>query len=855
MFGTLRNRTCRIIFIVSVRVSPLTPQSSLPTTPVNGDLYYDAAQGTFVFYDNGFWINLASQTDVASAATLDSAQFTAAVVQNSLVRITGSTISSLYGLTASTGGKQIVLYNEGTASITVYNQNVGEPTAANRISTPNGQNIIITTGESLALIYDAVQGAWVVASGSGGGGSSSGQAQEVAIPVSTSSLVVTFPIPLTNTTYVVMAQIVNITDVNPMYIPVTITNKTNLGFTATWNAPVPTGNYFLDYAVAGAQEQFGEGVIGILGTSVTVTLPIPLASTSYVVIDKRHVRWYLGRSLCICWQRHGSGREELPHGATDDLRHQHGQRQLRVRHHDWLGPRHGWHSHERFAYRHPRTSAAPRPNLAISTVSSGQLEGGYSLSYAMSAASTAGNMVASSAFYIDQEDQAKVLTVKFYYKANSGASNCNFSGTSSNSFAWAAYDVTNSVWLSTTGNFNLVQSSGVGYCTGTIQTGSSTQQIALCFYNATATSGAATLYLDSFYVGPQTAADGSGDDGLCRLHAHIRWHHNRQRHGYWVSAPCRRETTRTHLRLSWLDDDYQRAIHFLPSIRTYDGYDENLDSWRRRPRGCSFLWRFNFRPSWCAYLRKFHDFIRRGTLSPSRATTTSRVRRTFLVQLRRARSTTSTSITLRPQPRFNPTTQILYAAFTGYIVVPIAANAIYLTAGTVIELRVQYTGTVSSPLATGGASLFSVTRVSGPAVVAATESVNGRYHGVTATITSSLSTATYSTKDFDSHNAYSSGTLTIPVSGKYQINAGLSITGTFSTNNNTIIDIVKNGTQYSEVNFQANGSPSSANPNISDIIQCNAGDTINIQVSSNSSGPAINASNFRNYFSWARVGN
>jgi len=264
----------------------LNPQSSLPTTPINGDLYYDAAQKTFVFYDNGFWINLASQTDIASATTLDSTQFTATVVQNSLVRVTGSTASDLYGLTASTGGKQIVIYNEGTASLTVYNQNVGEPTVANRVSTPNGQNIIITTGESLALIYDAVQGAWVVASGSGSGGSASGQAQEVPILINTTSLVVTFPIALTNTTYVVMAQVVNTTDVNPMYIPVTITNKTNTGFTATWNAPVPTASYSLDYAVAGAQEQFGEAVVPALSTSVTVTLPIPLAGTSYVVIGE-----------------------------------------------------------------------------------------------------------------------------------------------------------------------------------------------------------------------------------------------------------------------------------------------------------------------------------------------------------------------------------------------------------------------------------------------------------------------------------------------------------------------------------------------------------------------------------------
>ena len=68
----------------------LNPQSSIPTTPTSGDVYYDATLSTFVFYNNGKWINLASQVDVASAALLNSVEFTAAVVQNPLVRIRGA---------------------------------------------------------------------------------------------------------------------------------------------------------------------------------------------------------------------------------------------------------------------------------------------------------------------------------------------------------------------------------------------------------------------------------------------------------------------------------------------------------------------------------------------------------------------------------------------------------------------------------------------------------------------------------------------------------------------------------------------------------------------------------------------
>ena len=155
----------------------------------------------------------------------------------------------------------------------------------------------------------------------------------------------------------------------------------------------------------------------------------------------------------------------------------------------------------------PTFGSGASGNLSIAATSS-SIEGVYSLNYVSSAATTQGNMVASSSYAIDAEDQAKVLTVKFYYKAASGASNCNFSGTSSNSFAWALYDVTNSSWLSSAGNFNLIQNSGCGYVTGTCQTNATTANIRLCVYNANATSGATTITLDGFYVGPQTAPSG-----------------------------------------------------------------------------------------------------------------------------------------------------------------------------------------------------------------------------------------------------------------------------------------------------------------------------------------------------------
>lgn len=156
----------------------------------------------------------------------------------------------------------------------------------------------------------------------------------------------------------------------------------------------------------------------------------------------------------------------------------------------------------------PTFGSGASVNLSITNTASSPIAGNRSLLLASSAATTQGNMLATDSLAIDAGDQTKVLSVRFYYRAASNPTNANWSGTSSNSFAWAVWDVTNSVWLSSAGNFNLVQSSGVGICTGTVQTNATTANIRLVVYSANATSGAISVGLDDFYVGPQTQSMG-----------------------------------------------------------------------------------------------------------------------------------------------------------------------------------------------------------------------------------------------------------------------------------------------------------------------------------------------------------
>lgn len=132
--------------------------------------------------------------------------------------------------------------------------------------------------------------------------------------------------------------------------------------------------------------------------------------------------------------------------------------------------------------------------------------------------------------------------------------------------------------------------------------------------------------------------------------------------------------------------------------------------------------------------------------------------------------------------------------------------------------------------------------------------VNARYYSSSTSISSSLSTITFATKDYDTDNAYSSGIYTIPTSGKYQINAALLITGTVSLNNTLIMEVQRNSTVVSRTTIFLPASIADGKAIINDIINCSGNDTIRIQLSTSAIAPSIISSNFDNYFSIARIG-
>ena len=63
----------------------------------------------------------------------------------------------------------------------------------------------------------------------------------------TTSGTITFSTTLGTTSYSITATMVNTTDTNPEYIPVTVVTQTATGFSVSWNAATPTANYVLNW--------------------------------------------------------------------------------------------------------------------------------------------------------------------------------------------------------------------------------------------------------------------------------------------------------------------------------------------------------------------------------------------------------------------------------------------------------------------------------------------------------------------------------------------------------------------------------------------------------------------------------
>lgn len=552
----------------------------------------------------------------------------------------------------------------------------------------------------------------------------------------------------------------------------------------------------------------------------------------------------------------------------------------------------------------PTFGSGASGNLALTATSSSPLAGGFSLQYASSAATTAGNFVASDAFFIDREDQSKVLTVKFYYSPTVNPTNGNWSGTSSNSFGVALYDVTtggSAGWIQPAGIYGMTQSSGVGLCTATFQTTSSSTQYRLVIYNANATAGAITLLFDDLSVGPQTAPIGPVITDWVAYNPTItgfgtttpnpavaysrRVGDTLQVHGTFQAGTVSGTNASLSIGYNGVNGGVTidtTKVGTLKQLLGKMGVDANNTT--------TFDWSIVYGTTTTVYLsvqssantavnvpqagnivsgnsNQLSYFFEVPIVGWSSSVQMSNDTDTRVVSF--SGTQTTQGVTAGVTNIAFTSTYDSHAAWNGtQYVVPVSGAYIVsgkvgssaggvdiYKNGSVVTNNSFFGGTTnggsfviqciagdllslrngSNATITNGA--IGIWRLSGPAIVAANESVNMRYidNAGSLTIGTGLSLIKFGTKTFDSHNRYdtSTGLYTVPVSGKYAIKTSVFTNSvTITTGQSVQMQVFQNASAMSITQVVGNGASAAYTVGAADTYNCVAGDTISVQVKS-----------------------
>jgi hypothetical protein len=525
----------------------------------------------------------------------------------------------------------------------------------------------------------------------------------------------------------------------------------------------------------------------------------------------------------------------------------------------------------------PTFGSGASGNLSISAVSSGQLAGNYSLSYVSSAATTQGDMLASNAFFIDTEDQAKVLTWSFYYKAVSNSTNANWSGTNSNSLAVAIYDVTNSSWLTSTANFGMTQSSGVGFVTGTCQTNSTTTQLRIVVYNANATSGAITVYFDDFNIGPQTKSFGVPVTDWVNQGAMSA---PRSTSGYVFTITSSSVTAGAVYSNNGQTFTVSLTIASSTTLTCSGSGTPTTSGTLTLVSGTG--------PSTISFSSRTINIPVFGTVATNNLWT-RRVGGDLEVRLEYSQTAAGTSgsgdylFFLVPSIYsidLNKVTSYILPAgkvSTNDVGCHTHSDGTNMFTGSVHvydsnQVRFQFNNTASTGYISGTAYGLATTATSYICTFKVpivgwssnvqmsndtdTRTLNARYHSATATVTSSYSDVSWTTQEDDTHGILSGATITIPVSGKYDFTGQLFLGGTGALNNTADVQLLKNGaTSIAESQFVYAGAVTASVSvpfNFQGVI-ANAGDTFKIQIKSAATTPVITASTTENYIQVKRL--
>ena len=607
----------------------------------------------------------------------------------------------------------------------------------------------------------------------------------------------------------------------------------------------------------------------------------------------------------------------------------------------------------------PTFSASAAASITIAATNTNPLAGSYSLQMVGTIAQ--GQGFATDVLTIDREDQAKVMQGSFYYEVASGASNANWSGTSSNTLSVYIYDVTNSTWIQPQGVYNLTQSSGQGFCSFTFQTASSVSQLRVVVWCANTASGSITVNFDDFYLGPQKVVYGapvtdwvsytptwsSGGSAPAIGNGTIAGRSRRvgDSEQYEIEIVSGTTTTWGNNANAWTFSlQSGRAIdtakvtniatvfgtaqaNVSGSGNVYDGvviYQSGVTSTNQVmvlvTGGTAFAgWDSDSPAAWSASTANQRVALQftvpisgwSSSVQMSNDTDT----RVVTAQLSKA---TSQSINLASATKilFDSAVKDTHSGFSlanNHYVVPVSgtyriSGNVTFTASTgsgAVQAQLLIDGSVSkyavngkpgtastessvsfvfleqlrsgqtiglniyqniaSPLSmladatATGYTVMNIERLSGPSAIAASETVAALYTGAPPTGTlngAGFNTTTYATKVTDSHGAYSSGSYTIPVSGRYNIAAANAQAATYAAGNNAVVAIFIDGNRSYDATQVGFTSAATLFPMVSvNGIPLNAGQVVTIRSLNQGTTPTFGSTVSQNYFSITRAGN
>lgn len=194
---------------------------------------------------------------------------------------------------------------------------------------------------------------------------------------------------------------------------------------------------------------------------------------------------------------------------------------------------------------------------------------------------------------------------------------------------------------------------------------------------------------------------------------------------------------------------------------------------------------------------------------------------------------------------------------------PTVTHTVFCNAGDTIGFYSLLNGSSNSFTASQTGSSFEIERVSGPELLQANETVAARYYNTAGTtLTKSAdNTMVFATKDYDTHGAFVTSTFTVPIAGKYKVDAGYFIASgaTWAAADNVTLSIQVNGTDKARTdNAQQAAHTTNVSSRISDVVSVVAGDLITIHINPTKAAAGnvtLNTTAYVNVVSIVKVGN